>query len=219
MNRGELRNLTLYWLDDLNAGYFTPTQVNTWLDNAQNEVQKRLIKAGQNYYIDCLQTTTVYNQTDYVLPENFKKLHRVEIVQSGTPPNEVKYPLKQITLNQQDFGAFSNGAPQMYYLKKNRITILPAPDRPYIMRLYETYLVSPMTSDLSIPDVPPAYHELLALLAAQDGFLKDGRASEVLMKKLKEYEDDFDSDANERLQDQPREVVDTGFGNDGEFYW
>lgn len=220
MNRGQLRNLALYWLDDLNAGYFTETQVNLWLNNAQKEVQKRLVKAGQNYYIKCVQTTMVYGQTDYVLPEDFKKLNRLEIVTSGAPPIETKYPLSQITMNQQDLLAQAvYGAPQAYFLKKNRLSVLPPPDNTYLMRLYYTYMVVDMDTDLDTPDVPEDYEELIALLAAQDGFIKDGRTSETLLKKISEYEKDLDSDANERLQDQPRTIVDNGFFSEGVWYY
>ena len=80
-------------------------------------------------------------------------------------------------------------------------------------------MVVDMETDNDVPDVPEDYEELIALLAAQDGFLKDGRASEILMKKIAEYEKDLDSDANERLQDQPRAIVDNGYFNEGIYFY
>ena len=82
MNRGEIRDLCLYWLDDLQGAYFTPTQMNVFINNAQREVQKQLIQAFEDYYLKVVQTTTVANQADYILPQDFLKLRRLEIVLS-----------------------------------------------------------------------------------------------------------------------------------------
>src|ERR1044072_4285102 len=101
MNFLQLQSLVSYWLDDLNFGYFTQAQVKVWLNNAQRDTQKRLIKAGQNYYVKYCSTPLVINQRDYVLPSDFKKLHRLEVVVSGSDPNESVTPLREITINQQ----------------------------------------------------------------------------------------------------------------------
>lgn len=210
MNRGEIRSLALYWLDDLSGGYFTPTQVNTWINNAQQEVQKRLIKTGSNYYIKHVQTNLVVSQRNYALPEDFKKNHRLEVVISGTAPNESVSELTPITINQQNLVLKGQGTPSWYFFSKNDIVVMPAPDTVLPLRMRYSYQVADMESDIDVPDVPAPYHELIALLAAQDGFIKDGRSSELLVKKIAEYERDFDQDANERNQDVPRMVVQTG---------
>jgi len=219
MTRGELRTLVLSWLDDANAGYFTPAQVNVFLNNAQRTVQKRLIKAGQNYYVKCVTTSLVVNQADYVLPLNFKKVHRLEIIISGTSPNEGVCPLAPITINQQDYIANGAGTPSAYFIKKNRLVLRAVPDQTYTMRMLYSYEVSDMELDADEPDCPPAYHELIALHAAEDGFLKDGRSSELLSKKLEQYKIELDQDAQERNQDVPRMVVQTNNDYDAGFFW
>jgi len=219
MTRGELRTLVLSWLDDANAGYFTPAQVNVFLNNAQRTVQKRLIKAGQNYYVKCVTTSLVVNQADYVLPLNFKKVHRLEIIISGSSPNENVCPLAPITINQQDYIANGAGTPSAYFIKKNRLVLRSVPDQTYSMRMLYSYEVADMELDADEPDCPPAYHELIALHAAEDGFLKDGRSSELLSKKLEQYKIELDQDAQERNQDVPRMVVQTNNDYDGGFFW
>lgn len=219
MNFLQLKNLTASLLDDLQFGYFTVPQVEVWLNNAQLEVQKRLIKAGQNYYLKCVQTVMVINQSDYVLPEDFKKEHRLEIVISGTVPNEAISPVVPITLNQKDFVSTGTGAPGGYFFKRDRFVILPAPDSPYILRLYYSYQVKDMVLDVDIPDVPPSYAELIALLAVHDGFLKDGRIPDIIAAKIATYQAQLDSDANERNQDVPRQIVATGAFDSGVYEW
>lgn len=220
MNFLQLQNLVAYWLDDLQFGYFTQTQVQVWLNNAQREVQKRLIKAGQNYYLKCVQTTMNVNQSDYVLPIDFLKIQRLEVVVSGVIPNESVYPLSPITTMQRDLIQTGSGQPVGYSFTRNRIILQPAPQISQVLRLFYSYLVADMTLSTDLPDVPAQYVELIALLAAQDGFLKDGRGSELLVKKIGEYEKDMDSNATERNQDFPRGIVETGFSmENGDFLW
>lgn len=219
MTFGELQTLVSVWLDDLAFGYFTRDQVRVWINNAQKETQKRLLKAGQNYYIRCVETTLVINQSEYVIPDDFRKEHRLEIILSGIPPNENKQPILPMTINQQDMVQAGPGLPRFYYLKQAKFVLFPAPDTPYIMRMLYSYMVSDMTLDNDVPDVPSQYHEYLAVLACQDGFLKDGRANELLEKKLMEYQAQLDSDAQERLLDQPRSIVQTGNDADSGYFF
>lgn len=221
MNLGQLRTLALQWLDDLNGTYFTPSIVNTWINNGQTEVQKRLIKAGQNYFLKCVQTTLVVNQKDYILPDDFMKVHRLELVTSGTGTSEVAYPLMPVIINQVDVTPTNVGAPSAYYFKANRIVITPIPDTAYILRLYYSNQILDMVNDTDSPDlrIPQRYQELIALYAAQDGFIKDGRGSELLVKKIAEYERHMDTDTQERNVDYPRMVNDMDPAGYGEIFW
>lgn len=219
MTFADLKALVSYTLDDLNFGYFTQTQVGLWLNNAQRETQKRLLKAGQNFYAQTVKTTTVVNQRDYIIPADYKKLHRLDLIISGTCPNESVIALTPITWNEQDMVASGVGTPSCYTLRKTRLSLFPAPDTALTMRLTYSPLVADMTLDTDIPDVPDSYQELLALLAAQDGFIKDGRVPDLLVKKIKDYEEDMDSDANERRQDLSREVRPVSDFGGGDMYW
>lgn len=215
----ELRNLTAYWLDDLNMTYFTPTQINRWLNNAQTETQKILLQAHNNFYVTPVQTTLVVNQNDYVLPIDFLTLHRLEIVLTGSPPNEDCMPVAPVTLNQQDLVPARTGTPQFYFLKKNRIRVLPAPDTALTLRMHYSYLVSDMVLDTDSPDVPPAYHELISVLAALDGLLKDGRNPELMLSKREYYEALLREEVQDRAEDAPRGIISTGnSGGGGEMF-
>lgn len=203
----DLRNLTLYWLDDLNAGYFTPVQVNLWLNNAQRECQKQLLQAGQNYYLKPSQTSTVSGQADYVLPSDFLKLHRLELVLSGTGTNEARSQLAQFTLNQQNQVSTSTGTPEVYILKKNRITLYPVPDSIKTLKIHYSTRVADMVNDSDVPDVPEEFEEYLSILAAIDGLVKDNRQSATLAAKFQMYAKRFEVMANDRKQDRSRYVI------------
>lgn len=206
----DLENLTAYWVDDLNFGYFTRTQIDTFLNNAQTEVQKILLQSRSNFYLTPVQTSLIVNQRDYVLPADFMVLNRLEVVLTGTPPTEDVLPLAPMTLNQQDLVPNRTGTPQFYYLKKNRISVFPTPDTTLTLRLFYSYAVSNMVNSTDIPDIPPPYQEMLAIFAARDCLLKDGRSNMALMQKMAQFEELLKQETDGRNEDAPRGIVSTG---------
>jgi hypothetical protein len=93
-------------------------------------------------------------------------------------------------------------------MRKNRIVLLPAPDTTYTIRLSYAHIVSEMTLDGNVPDLPTQYHELLAVLAARDGRIKDDRdASPQLERKYADYMAMMKADADDRSVDVPRNIV------------
>lgn len=208
MNLSQLETLVWTWLDDVNGGYFTKTQVDVWLNNAQRECQKLLIQAGENYYVEKMSGSTVQNQDTYVLPADFKKCHKLEIVLQGTSPNEVRQTLSPVTLVQLDMISQTTGVPTAYNIRRNVVTIRPIPDNIYTMYLHQTYRVVDMVNSTDLPDVPQDYHEFLAILAAIDGFLRDQREpSAFLTGKRDWYMALMKQDADNRDLTAPKCVV------------
>jgi len=210
MNLAELRELTVTYLDDLQMGYFTEAQLNSWLNNAQRKVQRILINEKQNFYLKCVQTETVENQCNLVLPSDFMMAHRIVLVLSGTFPNENISTLAPITLNEQDLINPTPSTPAAYYFKRNNLCLAPIPNQAYALRLTYSYEVTDMTNDNSVPDVPERYHELLSIFAALDGFVKDDRDNTYLMKLADSYIKDMKSEAQQRQEQASRSVVRTG---------
>lgn len=209
MNLGDLQDLVYSWLDDPNRGYFTEAQVNVWLNNAQRECQKQLVQAGEAFFVKRVSTATVENYDTYALPSDFMRLHKLEIVISGTGVNENRQGVGYVTPIQIDQVSMTAGRPCNYTLRKNCIVMRPIPDNIYTIYMDYTPLVSDMTAYGSIPDIPPRYHEYLAVLAAFDGFLKDQRDPTPFLTKKQFYLDLMKQDAAERHVDSPREVITT----------
>lgn len=209
MNRGQLRTLVLSWLDDSAGAYFTPAQVNVWLNNNQHEVQKKLLQAGQNYYVTKMSGVTIYGQDTYALPADFKRCHKFEIVMPGTSGvNEDRRTLGEVTYQQLDMVSQSTGIPAVYNFRRNIVTIRPIPDNTYTMYLHQSYRCADMDDDGDLPDVPSDYSEYIAILTAIDGFNKDQRSpTDFLVTKKKEYEEALTKDAQNRDVSAPRMVV------------
>jgi hypothetical protein len=207
MNLSSLQTLTLSWLDDMNAGYFTLPQVTAWLNNAQRETQKQLIQAGENWYVQKSAASTIASQDSYSLPSDYLKCHKLEVVLSGSGVSEQRRTLTPVTLIQID-NITSLGIPEIYCLKKNCIIMRPIPDSAYVLYLHYSYLVTDMANALDVPDVPEQYHEYLAVLATIDGFMKDRRdPSAFIVGKRDSYLALMKQDSKNRTVDAPRSIV------------
>lgn len=218
MNFLDCQNSVAYWLDDLQFAYFTKPQVKLWLNNAQKEVQRLLVQAGEDYYMTSVQAATVANQRNYVTPSDMLQTHRFEIKKSGTFPNEVKRTIYPITPQQQDLLPKSPGAPEGYYMQGGQFILCPTPDIVYTMILHYSYLVADMVNDTDTPDVPEAYHELIPLLAVKDGFIKDNREHAGVDRKIDQYILSIKRDAENRNLDGGRMIVETDTAYYGSLY-
>lgn len=211
-NRGQLRTLTLSWLDDPNGEYFTAAEVNVWLNNGQRELQKKLIDKGENFYVQRMLGTMVAGVDSYILPTDFKKSHKLEIITSGTSADETtqnRQVLTPVTLVQLDAISVSGqGKPLAVCFKRNAMIVRPIPDQAYEMYLHQSYQVADMSSDSDIPDCPHDYDEYIAVLATLDGFMKDQREpSDFVKDKLNRYEKMLEADTQRRDVSAPRMVV------------
>lgn len=211
MTFGELKTLVSVWLDDLEFGYFTQNQVGVWLNNAQLEAQKQLIQAGQNWYMTCATTNTVMNSDCYALPSDFLKLHKIEVVVSGEFPNDNTVRLIPVTPVEADGLGSGIGRPSAYFLKKDCIVLRVTPDNTYQLNMLYSPRVVNMTVDSEEPNVPPEYHQYLAVLATLDGFLRDQRDPGPFLEKKRYYEELMKQEAQERTVDQGRGIVGQGY--------
>lgn len=178
----------------------------TLLNNAQRECQKQLINAGENFYVKRVSTTTVANTEMYVLPTDFLKLHKLELLLSGTTPNENRALLIPMTLIEIEGVSQTTGTPVAYALKKNCMILRPIPDQALTMYMHYSPLVTDMSADADIPDVPTQYQEYLAILAAIDGFIKDDRDPSNIILKKQMYLDMMKQDTEDRTVDAPRMI-------------
>lgn len=221
MNFSQLKTLVGQYVDDVNFGYYTEAFVEILLNNAQIETQKRLIKAGENRYVKCVETSTIQNQADYVLPEDFLVLNRLAIIDNAGQITEFSNPVVPITLNQKDLvrDIGSNaGKPSFYTFKRNRLVLYQIPDQVYTLRLHYSYQAAGMVVGTDVPDVPEVYQELIALLAAKDCFIKDNREFGNLQSKIDTYMALMAQDAKERNVDVPRQIVQTESYVDWDLY-
>jgi len=197
-------------LDDLNFGYHTESQVTQFLNDAQAEVQKYLIQAGQNWYTKCKQTSLVAGSCEYYLPSDLLKVNRVEVVTGTSNSVDQTYVLEPITLNQQDFFPQNRSDPSSYVITKNRIKLFPVPQIVRTIKLTYSYRVSPLVLDTESFDVPEEFEEMIVLLAFKTGALRDDRNTSQIDGKIAMYLTSLKQAAADRVQQKARRIVVTG---------
>ena len=103
MNLQQLQNLISYWVDDPNQTYFLPAQTMVFLNNAQQEVNKRLTLTNDSWYRKCGQLYTVQNQECYAPPPDFEKVNHMTVIPPGSSfPNENRFPIVHCTEAEAD---------------------------------------------------------------------------------------------------------------------
>lgn len=214
MTRSALKTLIASWVDDTAYGYFSETFLNTLLNNAQKYVQQLLIMAGKNQYVICVTTPIFTDQKEYVLPDDFLSVRRVQLITSGFgTTNPIKTNLDDFTMRQDSILFPYKGTPEGYFTRRNRLALTPTPStsNQWYIEMEYNYLVADMDDDTDEPDVPEEYMELVALVAAYDCFIKDDRVPSTLEKKLRRYEEEFAEFATTRMSTGPRRVIETGW--------
>lgn len=212
MTLGEMQTYLASIVDDVEFGYFTREDTRRYLNQAAKECQKLLIQSGNNWYIKVVSRPMIVNQRDYALPCDFLKVNRLEAVQNPGV-NQTVQALGSCTMNQQDaFPQF--GQPCAFYIQKNQLILLPAPNDVRTMVLYYSYRIEDMVVEADLPDVPEEFHEYIVMLAAKTCFLKDGRDPGLVVEKIRQVEMALERDAIERAQDHMSQVVIT----DGDAY-
>jgi hypothetical protein len=78
--------------------------------------------------------------------------------------------------------------------------------------------VAPITLANQNLDCPEDYMEMIPILAALDGFIRDGRDPTPLMAKKAYYEELLKRESQRRNEDTPRTVVVTSDGSGGIFF-
>lgn len=217
MTRAEMRTLISQWVDDPDFGYFTEATLNTFINNALYEVQKRLIMAGENFYITCVTTPTVTDQAEYALPDDFWGVRKVKVITGGSGVTASYVILDAISMGQSNQFA-TTGCPQAFYLKKNNIVLVPAPNTDtYTIELEYAYQIPLMTLDNDVPDVPTHFQEYVAILAAYNCFIKDDRVPSILETKRDQYEKLMDEAADNRVMSKARTIIITSDGYYGNY--
>lgn len=215
MNFGELKDFAVSLLDDLDFGYFTEVQVGRWINMGQRKLQRQLVAAGQAFYFKCANATLVANECGLLLPDDFQAIHKVSLITGGVSPNEDILTIDSVTLNEADLLDRNPGQPIAYYLHKNTLKFVPVSDTTYPVRLTYSYAVADMVNDNDVPDAPERYHELIGIYGAKYGYVKDDRDMIQLEKMETEYLADLKRDAQQRMKQKARRIVQTGYDDWG----
>lgn len=222
----EAFNYTASQVDDISFGYFTKPQLLIYLNQAVQETQKKLIAAGNNWYLKKTDDSgpnayfTVANQSAYTPPTDLLDINRLEIVQNPGL-NENRIALTSITLNQKDyFNGYYTQFPAAFFFEKVNINLVPAPQTGgLLIRYWYTYRAAPLVNDGDTIDVPQEFVEYVVYQMILKCFAKDGRDPGYFLQMVKDIENRLERQAIMRAQDRAPSVIQCSDGSGyGGFY-
>lgn len=213
MDVAAMISYTLSEVDDLQGAYFTQPQLIRYINQAAQECQKKLIAAGNNWYVKVTPDsgvgsfTTTANQATYTPPADLLDLNRLEVV-TNPGINETRVALTSITLNQKDFFYGFSQFPAAFYFQKSDIVMCPAPQQTgMLIRYYYTYRIPEVTLTSETVDVPPEFHEYVVAQVIIKCLAKDGRDASLFAKIVDETEKRLEKQAIQRAQDHAPQVT------------
>lgn len=217
----EAFNYTASQVDDLLFGYFTKPQLLIYLNQSVQECQKKLVAAGNNWYLKRTPdsgpgaTFTVVNQDTITPPADLLNVNRLEIVQNPGL-NENRIAVRSITLNQKDYFQGYAQWPIAFFFQKTDIVLVPAPQvGGLLLRYYYTYRIAPLVNESDIIDVPEEFCEYAVALVILKCFAKDGRDPGIFGKIVDDTEKRLEKQAIQRAQDHAPTIIMTGDGSGG----
>lgn len=210
MNVQEMLNYIWSETDDLLGAYFTQPQVIRYINQAAQECQKKLIAAGNNWYLKKTADgayLTVVNQDTYSPPVDLLNINRLEIVQNPGV-NENRVALNSITLNQKDYFNGYTSWPVAFFFEKTDIVVVPAPQIGGLtIRYWYTYRIAEVTLVSETIDIPSEYHEYVVYLCILKCFAKDGRDPGYFLQMVKDIENRLEKQAIQRAQDHAPHII------------
>ena len=190
---GDLLNMTV----DANSTV-TITQVKRDLNTAKNRVFNRLLSLGQDYRIRLAKADLVADQELYGLPDDFRKLVRVE---AGYDNATDRFKVDRMDINEVGDPAYSSysEANPKYAMLGEMIRLYPTPTKAVTSGLQMYYIENPadMTGDTDLSTLPFEFDYLLPLYASAKGKYKLGLRSEgdgfmiQFEQQLEELEEDI----------------------------
>jgi hypothetical protein len=215
MTRLQLENLIAIWLNDPEKTFFSPSTIQTRINLAQKVLQAILIDSYQDRYTVCVTAPTIINTGRYLLPTDFRKMRRLEILTAGSGDTGTYRKIDPMDLNGQDLLVQGAGVPKNYFIVRNHIYLRQVPNQVWTMHMNYIYRVADLTLDADVPDIPDEYHEFLAILAVRADLIQDGADINPILELKKEYEEKIRQDAANRKPDGARMITATRDGYGG----
>lgn len=211
-----------FFIDEPTAQNFTDSDITYALNQGQQDVAKEIVHVYEDYFekqadLNPSGGGTIIGTELYTLPSDFLKFKRIERTDTGQilPAIDLNEkfaaPLAPLT-GTAVFG------PMSYYVTGNSLGLTPTPQAIIPIRLYYVYrLVDldnslPGTSDVSV--IPAEHHDMIAVRAAIDMFIKDESDTSALQQRWNFLLDQLHRTLRQRQVQQPKTVrrVEGGYG-------
>lgn len=181
MTLTQLISRVRFLIDEPTPQNFTDSDITLALNVAQQDVSKEIVHIYEDYFekqadLNPAGGGTIAGTEFYTLPSDFLKFKRIERTDTGEPLT----PIDQNEKQWNNFGlvtVVTSTMPLSYYVTGNSLGLNPVPQTVIPIRMTYNYRLpdmdtsNPGTSDVS--QIPAEHHDMMAVRAAIDVFLKD----------------------------------------------
>lgn len=187
----------------------TETEVKANINRAYQKLVNRLASLGQDYYVRLAKADLVANQNLYGLPEDFRKMIRVEIA-----PESEGTRFKAHRIDSNAFGDPGTVVPTnspVYSIRGKNIDLKPTPSANVTRGLWMWYVenVADLADDTDEPNIPLEFGDLPIEYAAAKAKARQGLFDEASFL-MAEFERGLDAMTEELVNtnsDDPEQVV------------
>jgi len=175
MNRAQLRQRLRGYLSEPVEGFWLDSELNGYLDTANINVNTTISHVINDYFNvpESFQTVVNAVSRSYVLPQGFRYLRRIAILESQgeTPLVSLSFPYIEMQGGYLFTGKV--GRPCFYHVRGGGIDLYPKPDAVYTIIGYFDLAHASFVDDTSVPLSPESYHDMVAMGAAVLAGFKD----------------------------------------------
>lgn len=141
--------------------------LSTWVNDYYMQMVDEVSKVNPDYFVKSSTTSSVANQQEYDLPDDWEKIVMINMQIDGTwkrvsPMGNADIRYIQAHEDATSSQGFSEAQPQ-YYIIGDNIGIMPIPDTTTAdaIKIWYSYTPTTLTSDSDIPAIPAKYHYVI----------------------------------------------------------
>jgi hypothetical protein len=170
MNLGQMRTLLRSLLNEPTPGFWTDSQLNSYLSMGANRLNSIITAMRQEWFtIPVTFNTQVYSPgvvpNRYAVPSDLIEVRRLEWIVDPSNPDTSAVKLDELRFPRTEAGGewpfTAPGHPARFIFTGQAITLLPPPDSVYLMRLFYTQRPLDPTTDTAVPTSPVDFHDMI----------------------------------------------------------
>lgn len=207
-----------FFIDEPTQQNFTDKDILYAINVAQQDVAKEIVHEYEDYFekqadLNPSGGGTVPGVELYTLPNDFLKFKRIERTDTGEEILPVDLNEK-VTNSTSLVNLVQPGSPLEYYITGNNLGLTPTPQSTTPLRLTYVYRLADLdTVTNTTSDIPAEHHDMMAVRAAIDMFIKDESDTTALENRWLTLLNELQRTLRQRQVQRPkrvRRVVPTG---------
>lgn len=198
------------YLDDRNSELLTDAEVTALINIGQEEIQKVINEADENFFsaCQCYNVVPTVTSLEFTLPTDLMKIIQAErVVTSGDA-----IPAKWVLFQRRHLDNMGNVWPFLTtqpccYLRGTKLGVVE-PTETYELRVWYTKRLAALAAGADTSEIPVEYHNLVCLHAGRVGLGSQGKLfAEPLAQEYNDSMHRLTQHIEDRQKQTPRNVI------------